>query len=334
MSSFVLGVDGGGTKTHALALDLDGRCIGFGSAGCGSHEYCGFEPACAEVTRAIDEARSEAGVTDTPARVACMGLSGADFPDDFEMLHGRYASLGIAGDVVILNDSIIAFRAGSSRPYGVVVVFGSGANCAGISIDGREERNISLGYMFGDWGSGNWIETEILHCVYRAWTGRGKQTALAELVKRHFEEDDLYELAWRIARREIPPPKIKLLAPLVFEAAVRGDDVARDIVARVGAEAGVCASAMMERVGLQDSEVDVVLAGSVFNGQGPLLLETVRRAVRAANPRASIVRQRFAPVVGAGLLALERAGITVSPGMMDRLECSLPPELNVQGAAQ
>ncbi len=332
MSSFVLGVDGGGTKTHALALDLEGRCIGFGSSGCGSHEYRGMEAACAEVTRAIDEARSRAGLAGTPARVACMGLSGADFPDDFEMLHSRYSGVGFADDVVILNDSIPAFRSGSSRPYGVVVVLGSGANCAGISMDGREERFISQGYAFGDWGSGNWIGTEILHCVYRAWTGRGRQTALTEMVKRHFEEDDLYALARKITRRQIPPEQVRLLTPLVFEAACQGDNVACDIVGRVGVEAGVSARAMMERVGLLDTRIEVVLAGSVFSGQGPLLLDTVREVVRGANPRAEVVRPRFASVVGAALLALERAGVQVGPGVMERLGESLPCGLSVQGA--
>lgn len=334
MSGFVLGVDGGGTKTHALALDLDGRCVGFGSASCGSHDYSGLEPACAEVTRAIDEARSEAGLAGKLARVACMGLSGADFPDDFEMLHNRYSNLGFAEDVVILNDSIPAFRAGSSRPYGVVVVLGSGANCAGVGKDGREERYISQGYLFGDWGSGNWIGTEVLHSVYRAWTGRGRQTALTELVKRRFEEEDLYELAWKITRRQIPSSEIRMLTPLVFEAACEGDEVARGIVRRVGTEAGISASEMMERVGLLDAEIDVVLAGSVFNGQGSLLLDTVRRLVRAANPRAGVVRPEFEPVVGAGLLALERAGVRVGPEVMGRLEESLPCSLSAQKASR
>ncbi len=330
MNDFVLGVDGGGSKTHALALDMQGRCVGFGSAGCGSHDYSGIEPACAEVAGAIDDARSEAGFAGMPASVACMGLSGADFPDDFEMLHDRYSALGIAGDVVILNDSIPAFRAGSTRPYGVVVVLGSGANCAGIARDGTERRCLSQGYVFGDWGSGNWIGTEVLHCVYRAWTGRGKQTALTELVKDHFAEDDLYELAWKITRRQIPPSDIRLLTPLVFEAACDGDEVACDIVRRVGAEAGVSACAMMKSVDLLDTEIEVVLAGSVFNGRGSLLLDTVRELVLAANPHAAVVRPRFEPVVGAGLLALERAGVAVGADVMKRLEESLPCSLRAQ----
>jgi N-acetylglucosamine kinase-like BadF-type ATPase len=330
MSGFVLGVDGGGSKTHAVALDMRGRCVGFGSAGCGNHAYAGIEPACAEVLRAIDEARSASGLARERARVACMGLSGADFPDDFEMLRSCYSAFGVASEVVIVNDSIPAFRAGSSRPYGVVVILGSGANCAGIARDGSEKRYISQGYLFGDWGSGNWIGAEILHFVYRAWTGRGKQTVLTEMVRRHFAEDDLYELARRITRQQIPPSDIRLLTPLAFEAACEGDDVACDIVRRVGTEAGVSASAMMKSVGLLDTEIEVVLAGSVFNGKGSLLPDTVRGLVLAANPKAAVVRPKFEPVVGAGLLALERAGVDVGAEVMQRLEESLPCSLSAQ----
>lgn len=329
MNGYVIGVDGGASKTHALALDLEGMCIGFGAAGCGSHYDAGLAEASGEVLRAVEEARSAAGLAGEPAAAACLGLSGADFADDFRLLNAHYATTGLSRQVLIENDSIIALRSGSSRPYGVVVILGSGANCAGIARDGRRERNVSQGYAFGDWGSGNWIGSEILHSVYRAWTGRGRDTLLTGLVEQYFGEDDLWELARRVTRREIPPERIRRLTPLLFEAASQGDIVAGDIVRRVGTEVGVSAVAMMERVGLADAEVEVALTGSVFKGRGDLLVDAARRVVADANPSAVIVRPAFEPVVGAGLLSLERVGVAVGPEVTANLRKSLPAQCRV-----
>ena len=43
MSQFFLGIDAGGTKTHALIADENGRAAGFGSGGPGNWQSVGFE---------------------------------------------------------------------------------------------------------------------------------------------------------------------------------------------------------------------------------------------------------------------------------------------------
>ena len=47
--------------------------------------------------------------------------------------------------------------------------------------------------------------------------------------------------------------------------------------------------------------------------------------VRAEVPDVRPVMSRFEPVVGAVLLALEAAGVTVDEALLGRLEASLPP---------
>ncbi len=43
MSSFFLGVDIGGTKSHALISDETGHALGFGAYGPGNHEEVGYD---------------------------------------------------------------------------------------------------------------------------------------------------------------------------------------------------------------------------------------------------------------------------------------------------
>ena len=42
MTAYFLGVDIGGTKSHALIADETGRAIGFGEAGPGNYEDVGY----------------------------------------------------------------------------------------------------------------------------------------------------------------------------------------------------------------------------------------------------------------------------------------------------
>ena len=321
----VIGVDGGASKTYALTADLAGNILGFGAGGCGSYESGGMETAKAEIARAA--ALASASLADPRAISACLGLAGADFPEDFEILYNALRPMGLAHKLRILNDSLIALRGGTPRPYGVVVIMGSGTNCAGISKDGREERNISEGYLFGDWGGANSIGTEAMHLAYRAWDGRGEPTVLVDYIKRHFGVDDLYELAKQLYYKKIPRQKVWLLTPLVFEAACEGDKVACGIVRRIGVEAGTCANAMMRKLDLTGEEIDIVLAGSVFKGKGDLLFDTIRETVRPVNPRAAITLPRFEPVVGALFAALEDAGVMVDANVLSNVERTLPSEL-------
>jgi N-acetylglucosamine kinase-like BadF-type ATPase len=124
----VLGVDGGGSKTHALVADEHGEVVGFASSGRSNWEDTGLEAAGAALAEAIGGALVD--------------------------------PLGLAGPRKLENDSFIALRAGASRPFGVVVVAGTGHVAAGRSPAGRTARTLGLGPMYGDFGSATDVAAE------------------------------------------------------------------------------------------------------------------------------------------------------------------------------
>src|SRR5688572_31888082 len=85
--NFVLGVDGGNTKTLALVAREDGLILGTGRAGCGDI-YGAESPvaAIAEIERAVDTALQEAGIQVTQLSTCAFSLAGADWPEDFRLL--------------------------------------------------------------------------------------------------------------------------------------------------------------------------------------------------------------------------------------------------------
>ena len=339
--SLVLGVDAGATKTFALVASEDGHILGFGQGGSGNHQVAGLELALAEIRRSSEEALARAGVS-PPVDLSFFGLAGADLPVDFALLTPAVEGMGVARQVRIKNDTMVALRAGLKRSWGVVVISGAGFNAGGIGPDGQEVQLPGLGALSGDWGGGGDIAREVIRLICRAWDGRGQPTVLTEMGLAALELPSVEELISQLYQSQLvlseaegfdyypgqfDQRRLLALVPLVFEAAYEGDQVAQDLLVRVGTEVGITANAVIRRLGLETTDVEVVLGGSVFKGKGPLLIDTVTQVVHRVAPQATIVLPEFEPVVGAVFLALEGLGVEVNEAVYANVRASLPDEL-------
>jgi len=224
MMRVVLGVDGGASKTHALVADQRGRVLGFGEAGSGNHQSRGLEPALQEIERAVRQAVEAARLPAArhPAAsidLGCFCLAGADLPEDYALLQNAVEGLGLTGNVVLKNDTLAALRAGLTRPWGVVVICGSGFNAAGRSRDGREIILPGLGPVSGDWGGGEDLSQEMIRLVMRAWDGRGQPTLLTRMVLEALSAPSEAALLSRLYHLRIGPAQLLNLVPLLFDAA-------------------------------------------------------------------------------------------------------------------
>ncbi|MGQ9683099.1 MAG: N-acetylglucosamine kinase [Anaerolineae bacterium] len=323
MPAYVLGVDGGTTKTVALVADEQGTVLG-AARGSGSN-WTGpdVEIPMSVVVGTVREALAKAGLRGRDVAMASLGLAGADWPEDHARRRAYLEAAGIARRLVVKNDSLVGLRAGTRRPYGIGIVAGTGTNTAAIAPDGRE---YAFGYYASQGGAGD-IAEDALWAVLRAEDGRGRPTrlTLAVLEKLGFAHPD--DLLRAMVARSIERSLVNSLCPLVFEVAAAGDEVATEIVVRHGLMLAEYAVAAIRRFGMERDEFDIVLNGSVFKGQGPLLIDTIVQAVHKVAPRARIVRAGLEPAVGAVLLAYDALGITVSEVMYQRLaETSPGPE--------
>ena len=330
---FVLGVDGGASKTLCLLGREDGEVLALGRAGPSNHQVCGYDVAMGEIRAAVEGALKAAGIGPKKVWLGAFFLAGADLPEDYERLSRGIRNLSLARDFFVKNDTLAALRAGATRPWGVAIVCGAGFNAAGRSREGREIVLPGLGPISGDKGGGGWLAQEALRRAIRGWDGRGKGTALLEMILEHLGLPSPEELIRSLYFRRIPQGRLLGIVPLVFEAAYAGDEVAAELLVELGTEVGVTAGALLRRLGLQDTDAEVILSGGVFKGKGPLLLDTVAQVVHRTAPEARVKRPRYEPVVGAFLSALEAIGVEVGPGVIGNLEATLPPELFAEGQA-
>jgi N-acetylglucosamine kinase-like BadF-type ATPase len=97
-------------------------------------------------------------------------------------------------------------------------------------------------------------------------------------------------------------------APVVFQVAAGGDEVAQEAIRWAGRELGDLAVGVIRQLGFEELDFEVVLAGSLYDGS-PALIEALRATIHAIAPGARLVRLTAPPVVGGVLLGMEQAGV-------------------------
>lgn len=306
MTRYFLGVDVGASKSHALIADEDGQAVGFGAGGPGNYEVVGWDGLRRTLHTITDLALASGGIRKEQIAGAGFGVAGYDWPGEREATRQAIDSLGLNAPYALVNDAVIALVAGAKQGWGVVVIAGTSNNCRGRDPEGREGRVTGCGPEFGEYGGASELVAKAVQAVARAWTRRGPVTRLTEAFIQRTGAADAADLLEGLAldRYHLSPAA----APLVFQAATKGDRVAQSIIRWAGRELGSLAVGVICQLGMTDLNFEVVLAGSLYDGH-PLLTEALWATVRAVAPGARLVRLKAPPVIGGVLLGMEEVGL-------------------------
>lgn len=323
MADFVLGVDGGNTKTIALVARMSGEVVGMGRGECSDiYNAPSEDAALSEVDVAASGALSMAGLQRHDLAVGAFSMAGADWPEDFAFLRAALAERGLGRQVIVVNDGLGALRAGSLDGTGVVIACGTGTATAARSADGQV------------WHSSWWQEpqgseqlaSKALWAVYRAELGIDPPTALKRAVLGYYGKERVEDVLYLfMARLGAAPFRPGGLARILLDNAQDGDPAARRIVLDHGAALGDYANAAARQVGIAGTDFNLVLAGGVLRHPSSLLSDAIIERVRLVSPQVRPALSRFEPAVGALFLALEAAGVPISEALLAKLAPTLPP---------
>ena len=302
----VLGIDVGGTKTHALIASDNGEVLGFGQGVGSNWESVGLEAAYETWAQVMQDALSEAGLSAAQLIGGGYGLAGLDWPSDHDRLRPLVDHLGVGGLQVLVNDAFEALWAGTRDGCGVVVIAGTGTTVAGRNRQGEEARTLGFSAHFGDWGGAGDIVRAAIYAIATAHTGRGVPTALSQRFVEVTRSRDAADFLEGLTRGRFRLDASA--APHVFEVAQAGDEVAQGIFRRAGRELGGNATVIIRRLDMESEAFDLVLSGGVLRSGNRLLLETLEGAVRQAAPLAHPILLTAPPVIGAALLAFDAVG--------------------------
>lgn len=302
----VAGVDGGGTKTHAVILDSGDGVLGEGSAGPSNPLRVGVATAASAVRQAIDKACEIAQVRRSDIVAAEVGLAGARRVEVRARVREALVNVGFA-DIDVVGDAEIALYGASDGAPGVVVIAGTGSICCGINSSGKRVYAGGWGPMAGDEGGGAWIARRALRAVAHASDGRGPRTSLVAAACAHFHVTAPDDLSTAIYAPTITNERIAGFAKQVIEAAYAKDQVALEILAEGGRELGLAAVAVIRNLKLQTERFQVAYVGGVFDASGDLVLTTMTGEVKKIAPHAYLAPPQFTPAVAAARMARARS---------------------------
>ncbi|NOX60561.1 MAG: hypothetical protein GXP42_01210, partial [Chloroflexi bacterium] len=306
MKPFVIGVDGGGSKTDAVILSQEGELLGRGRGGPSNLHLVGAPATRAALWAAMKQAAQEAEVELSQAAAVVWALAGAGRSMEAELLRELQAELLPEARGRVVTDILAALVGGVGARYGVAVVAGTGAAVYGEDAAGQSARAGGWGHLV-DRGSGHHIGLEALRAVARAADRAELPTLLTQRILATLNLTTESELIHWLYATERQVSDIAALAPLVIEVAQEGDLVATEIIARAADALAEDVDAVAKRLRFDEKKFPLVLTGGLLLGH-PFFRSVVIQSIRTRAPAAQPRLPRFDAAIGAGLLAVELSG--------------------------
>jgi len=302
INDFVIGVDGGGTKTAAALADLDGKIIARAVSGGSSVRNFGIKLAAENVAKAIyDLIKRRKNIKIVSTFIGLPTIEEEFKNKETEIIaeikkHKKIAQI-FKGKVAIGSDQRVAFRAGSYDKDGIVAICGTGSAIHGWN--GKKEALANNQGWVGK-GSAIWIGNRVMEAVAEDLDGRGQKTILSDLVfkKYKFKEiNNLLKFLYMDSPADLPG-----LAPICDRAASRKDKIAQEILVQAGKEIAAAVSVAAKKLQFFE-QVPLVFAGGVYKSRW--MADTATNEIQRHYPNKFDFVFVGDPVIGAIRLAAE-----------------------------
>ena len=307
MSRYILGVDIGGTKSHAGLFTAEGQLVGIGIGGQGNPDEVGIEGFSSVLKEIIRQAIGSSNATIGEIIGAGFGIAGFDWPSQATSFEAAIRDLAMKCPFLLVNDAVLGLLAGTSQGWGIAVVSGTGCNARGRDQYGNEGRVLGYGMQWGEGAGASEIVQRALQHIGWQWTQRGPQTRLTDLFVEKMKASNAADLLEGIIleKYQVDPG----LAPEIFRLAQEGDAIAREIALWAGQSLGELVLAVARQLNLTDQPFEVVMVGSLFKAE-KALIQPMQEIVLGQAPQAIFKRLLVPPVAGAVLLGFEAAGMS------------------------
>ena len=297
---YIVGIDGGGTRTVGILTTKTGQCLARVQSGPSNYHVVGEAKTQAILESVIGELCGKSGIPSASAIHFCLGMAGLGRAEDRKVVGRICDELGISKNRRILtHDAHIALVGGTEKQQGVIVISGTGAIVYGVNTNGDEARASGWGYLLGDEGSGYDIAIKGLRAVARAADRRGNPTELTNRILHRLERNEPSELIrWTHAASR---DEIAQLAEVIFDTAQTTDAVATEIVDEAADELLCAAESVIKQLEFIEP-FDIVLSGGNLIHQ-PMFSDKLRHRLARIQPKASVQLPKHEPAYGAVLLA-------------------------------
>jgi N-acetylglucosamine kinase-like BadF-type ATPase len=303
---YIIGIEGGGTKTTAVLCALDGIILSEAQGGPSNFQIVGVEQSARTILELIDTCCHSVGCSASQIGAVVAGLAGAGRANDQQRMLSGLLDAAQQRDIVlnkveIESDARIALEGAFNGEPGIVIIAGTGSIVFGKDKNGKTYRAGGWGRKIGDEGSGYAIGMEGFRAVAKLIDGRGGKTKLLKLFEEKFGLGTQEAIINAVYRDNFD---IASAAPIIIEAASKGDKVAKDILAGACDDLIQVIDTVLVKMRKKNGKHQLAFVGSLLANDN-YYSHKVRSAVKRALPSVSIHRVESSPVVGASLMAIE-----------------------------
>lgn len=308
---YIIGMDGGGTKTHAIIADLNGSVRAEHIGGPSNFQIIGVEKAAKTIYDLVKECCDSADCSIGQINAVVLGLTGAGRSADQErMAKGvqRYARSKKTKfkHVMVESDARIALEGAFKGKPGIILIAGTGSIAFGKDSRGNVHRVGGWGRIIGDEGSGYFIGRYGLTAVAHHLDGRGEKTILTKMAEKKFGFTDQTAIINAVYKNGFD---VASFAPLVLEGAKKKDGVSRMIVEYAVIQLSEHIRVMAKKIRGSSganirSKVHLSLIGGLI-ANDTILRQLLIRYLQINIPQIEVIPPMSTPAYGAVVLGLE-----------------------------
>lgn len=316
----VLGMDIGGTKTHAVLADTTGRLLGQGFSTAANINFVTLAQAEGAFTEAIGQAQKQAGLEKLQTEVAIIGMEPSPHPlypvlekvaEPKKTLHKKEGECSLVG--------------GLAEPTGISLIAGTGSVGWGRNKQGKTHMTSCWG-IIGDEGSAYDLARRGVNAAFWATDRRGPDTKLCQALCEHFKVEKVQDFVTPIYQNPDVRKNFAALSRIVMKVAQAGDPVAVEIIEEGARSLAFIITTCADVLDMQDEPYKIAATGGLVS-KGGWYFDLVQQGVRQKHAKATLVKPKFEPAVGAALIGLAEIGIEWDESLVSNMEKSCA-ELN------
>lgn len=299
---YLIGMDGGGTKTKCVLTDINLNPIYETTGGASNFLVIGTETVSETILNLVNECASSQNISINDIDSIVLGTTGGGRRNDAELLEKKIFEDAKQKSIPINkfrvdSDARIALEGAFSGKAGSILIAGTGSIMFGKDDKGEIHRVGGFGRYIGDEGSGYRVGRKGLNAVARFMDGRAKSTKIADLLYQEFSISTSEQLITEVYRNNF---NIASVAPLVFEAAESGDKIAQRILEDEADELLLHITAMKTKLNVEILKVSLI--GSILTTPNYFSYLFNEKVVRRFND-VKIMEAEHSPEFGAALMA-------------------------------
>lgn len=301
---YIIGVDGGGTKTEAVAYDLEDNKIGSGSAG-PANLALNFDGATKNIEHALSCCMHNVEIQGNGRKCQgiYLGIAGIEVGDNVKRLESQIES-AFPCKAVALHDAQLAHIAILQGKDGIITIAGTGSVSFGRYKE-KTDRTGGWGHILGDEGSGYWIALEAMRVMTVERDAGLEESLLSKAILKHLDVadvDGVKEFVHFAGKVEMAA-----VAPVVAALAADGEPLSMEILDRAGSELALMTRRLYTKLGIAEPVIVGISGGILCN------VDRVQEKFRACLQKdlvgVEILTEIISPTRGACYLHRQRKNV-------------------------